>query len=72
MRGILLRAIENQVLIEIIYLTKDGSISHRQIRVKEIFQNHIHAYCYLRKSCRNFTFSNILSISPVRKRKKSA
>jgi hypothetical protein len=72
MRGILLRSIESKTLIEIIYLTKDGSISQRIIRVKEINQNNIYAYCYLRKSYRNFTTSNILSLSPVKKRIKSA
>jgi predicted DNA-binding transcriptional regulator YafY len=72
MRGILLRSIESHTLIEIIYLSKDGSISQRIIRLKEINQDHIHAYCYLRKSYRNFTFSNILSLSPVKKRIKSA
>jgi predicted DNA-binding transcriptional regulator YafY len=72
MRGILLRAIENQTLIEMIYLTKDGSISQRIIRVKEMNQDKINAYCYLRKSNRNFTISNILSLSPIQNRNRSA
>jgi predicted DNA-binding transcriptional regulator YafY len=72
MLGILIRAIESKTLIEMIYQTKDGSISHRIIRVKEINQDKIHAYCYLRKGFRNFAISNILSLSPVKKRNKSA
>jgi predicted DNA-binding transcriptional regulator YafY len=67
MRGILIRAIENHTLMEMIYLTKDGSISQRIIRVKEINQDKINAYCYLRKGFRNFTISNILSLFPVKK-----
>lgn len=72
MRGILLRAIESQTFIEMIYLKKDGSISQRIIRVKEINQDKINAYCYLRKSYRIFTISNILSLSHVQKRNRSA
>jgi predicted DNA-binding transcriptional regulator YafY len=72
MRGILIRANESQALIEMIYLTKDGTFSHRIIRVKEINQDKINAYCYLRKGFRNFTISNILSLSPVKKRNRSA
>jgi predicted DNA-binding transcriptional regulator YafY len=72
MRGILIRAIENHTLIQMIYLTKDGSISQRIIRVKEINQDKITAYCYLRKNYRIFNISNILSLSPVQNRNKSA
>lgn len=72
MRGILLRAIENQTFIEMIYLTKDGSISQRIIRVKEMKQDKLNAYCYLRNSYRIFTISNILSLTPVKKRNQSA
>jgi predicted DNA-binding transcriptional regulator YafY len=72
MRGILIRAIENHTLMEMIYLTKDGSISQRIIRVKEINQDKINAYCYLRKGFRNFTISNILSLFPVKKLNRSA
>jgi predicted DNA-binding transcriptional regulator YafY len=72
MRGILIRAIENHTLIEMIYLTKEGSISQRFIRVKEINHDKIIAYCYLRKNYRIFTISNILSLSPVQNQNRSA
>ncbi|MHC0036934.1 hypothetical protein [Pseudoneobacillus sp. C159] len=72
MRGILLRALECQTPLELIYISKDGSISQRFIRLKEIQDDQIVAYCLLRKKYRMFKLSNILAITPVRKKYKGA
>jgi predicted DNA-binding transcriptional regulator YafY len=72
MRGILVRAMEDQTPIEIIYLTKDGSISQRLIRVMDLKDGQIKAYCYLRNKYRVFNLQNILSIFPVNKKYRGA
>lgn len=72
MRGILVRAMEDQTPIEIIYLAKDGSISQRLIRVMDMKDGQIKAYCYLRNMYRVFNLQNILSIFPVKKKYRGA
>ncbi|MFD2443835.1 hypothetical protein ACFSO7_07540 [Bacillus sp. CGMCC 1.16607] len=72
MRGILLRAIESQTPIEIIYLSKDGSITQRKLRVLAIIDHQIKAFCFSSNKYRVFNLLNILSVSPVRKRYRDA
>jgi predicted DNA-binding transcriptional regulator YafY len=72
MRGILVRAIESQTPLEMIYLSKDGSISHRLIRVIDLKDDRIKAFCFLRGKYRVFQLSSILSISQIRKKIKGA
>lgn len=72
LRGILLRAIESQTPVVMIYLSIDGSFSQRKIRVVDMNEDRIKAYCFLRKNYRVFCLSNILSVSPLSKKYKGA
>ncbi|WP_192929769.1 hypothetical protein [Alkaliphilus serpentinus] len=54
----------NQLPIIIIY-HKGLEISQRKILVKEINNRNIKAYCYLRRSIRNFSYDNILSVAQI-------
>jgi len=57
---ILKKSLEDNIIIKIIY-NKDDVITKRSIEVKEINQNRVKAYCYLRKDIRYFKIENILS-----------
>lgn len=72
MHGILSTAIESQTPIEMIYLSKDGSITRRVIKITKLDGEKVKAYCYLRKNYRVFSLSNILSLSPLRKKFRGA
>ncbi|MCQ6280936.1 WYL domain-containing protein [Bacillus sp. EB600] len=48
--------------LEIIYLSEDHQFSQRRLIVKEINNQYIRAYCLLRKQMRTFRVENILSI----------
>jgi predicted DNA-binding transcriptional regulator YafY len=60
---------ETKMPITIIY-QKDMEISQRQILVRNIEQDIVHAYCCSKKAIRNFKKDNILSamISGTKKR----
>lgn len=62
--GLFLRSIEENFLLEMIYLSKDNQISQRQLIIKEVNDEYIRAYCLLRKQVRTFRRENILSIRP--------
>ncbi len=64
MDGLLLRSLEENVPLEIIYLSSDQQISQRKLLVKEVNDEYIRAYCLLRKQVRTFRRENILSLMP--------
>ncbi|PFR93545.1 hypothetical protein [Priestia megaterium] len=58
--------------IEIMYLGGKGEVSQRVIRILEINEHTIKAYCYYKKAVRLFKIENMLSgriIMPYKKRK---
>ncbi|MDQ1004081.1 putative DNA-binding transcriptional regulator YafY [Neobacillus niacini] len=64
MDGLLLRSIEENIPLEMIYLSQDQRISQRKLLVKEVNSEYIRAYCLLRKQIRIFRRENILSLMP--------
>ncbi|GGA72366.1 hypothetical protein [Ornithinibacillus halotolerans] len=68
MNGLFLRSKENKIPIVIYYIDSQNNITQRTIRVVNIHDNFITAYCYLRKKVRTFKYENILSADTVRKR----
>jgi predicted DNA-binding transcriptional regulator YafY len=68
MDKILKWSVENQNCIEMIYQNKDKKISQRIIKVLEIKENYISAYCYLRMARRIFNKDCILSVATHIKR----
>jgi predicted DNA-binding transcriptional regulator YafY len=64
MNGLLLRSIEENIPLEMIYLSEDQQISQRKLLVKEVNDEYIRAYCLLRKQIRTFRRENILSLMP--------
>lgn len=64
MDGLLLRSIEENIPLEMIYLSDDQQISQRKLLVKEVNDEYIRAYCLLRKQVRTFRKENILSLMP--------
>lgn len=63
---------ENQICIDMIYQSNEGKFTQRIIKVLQIEQDHIKAYCYFRKAERRFRISNILSVATLRSRKRGA
>ncbi|MFK9095459.1 hypothetical protein [Bacillus salipaludis] len=64
MDGLLFRAIEEHMPLEMIYLAANQDISQRKLIVKEVHDDYIRAYCLTRKQMRTFKRENILSIMP--------
>lgn len=51
--------------LEMIYMTNDGMISQRHIKVLKVNGDIIQAYCYLREANRTFKIENILALVPA-------
>ncbi|MEA4962645.1 hypothetical protein [Lutispora sp.] len=67
---VLKASLERGSIITIIYNGK-SEMSERNIKVLEMQEDKIKAYCYLRKQVRNFKLENILSASYYNPRKKA-
>lgn len=68
MRGILQRALLQHTPIEIIYMSQNGILTQRHIKVLEIDENTIQAFCLLRNKKRTFKIDSILSAATPRKK----
>lgn len=55
--------------VEMIYMTNDGTISQRRIKILKVNRGAIQAYCYLRKANRTFKIENILALVPANLKK---
>lgn len=68
MRGLFQRSIENKEKIIIFYIDSSGQVTERYVRVLQLHDGYITAYCHYRKQVRTFKLENILSVGPIRKR----
>jgi predicted DNA-binding transcriptional regulator YafY len=64
MDGLLIRSIQENIPLEMIYLAENHKLSQRKLIVKEVNNDYIRAYCLLRRQIRTFKRENILSIKP--------
>ncbi|WP_449538727.1 hypothetical protein [Ferdinandcohnia sp. Marseille-Q9671] len=68
MRGILNRALLQHTAIEIIYMSQNGILTQRCIKILEVNEETIKAYCLLRGKKRTFKINSILSAAVPRKK----
>ncbi|GGD12780.1 hypothetical protein [Pontibacillus salipaludis] len=66
MEGMLVNAKQDRETLEMIYLSKDGRLSQRKVRIIRVGASFILAYCYHCKNLRKFNRSSILLIGPLR------
>ena len=70
MRVELVKSMERNYILDMMYMAKDGAISKRRIKVMQVGEVSFRAYCYLRKSNRTFKIDNILALVPVTSRER--
>ncbi|KNE22491.1 hypothetical protein [Virgibacillus pantothenticus] len=68
MLGLFKNSLDNKQKLIIFYIDSDNKVTERYIRVIEIKENSILAYCFYRKQVRTFNMENILSAGKVRKK----
>jgi len=61
----LVKSVEYNESLDMMYVAVDGSISKRRINVLQVGEVSFRAYCFLRKSKRTFTIDNVLALVPV-------
>ena len=68
MREQLIKAMQQNQILDIMYIAKDQSITKRRIKLIKISGEHVQAYCFSRHAKRTFIVDNILAVHPVNKK----
>ena len=61
----LVKAMQRNQLVDIMYMAKDRSITKRRIKVIVMTEDNLQAYCFVRNAKRIFKIDNILAVMPV-------
>lgn len=65
MRINILKSMQLNQIIEMIYMKNNGEISKRKINVISVEGNTFKAYCFLRNTKRTFIIDNVLAFVPI-------
>jgi len=65
MREQLMKAMQRNQLVNMMYIAKDGSVTKRQVKVIRIVGGTFQAFCFTRHARRTFLISNVLAIIPI-------
>ena len=62
------QSLQHKSKIMIFYIDGSNNVTQRIIRVVNIEEDSIVAFCYYRKQVRTFKLNNILSVGPIKNR----
>ena len=65
MKDEIIKAIQHNQIIDIIYMAKDRTITKRRVKLIKIVGDTVQSYCFTRHAKRTFKFENILAIYPL-------
>lgn len=68
MKEQLIRAMQYNQILDIMYMAQDHTITKRRIKLIKIFGKHAQAYCLTRHAKRNFIIDNILAAHPINRK----
>ncbi|WP_342505852.1 transcriptional regulator [Sporosarcina sp. FSL K6-2383] len=71
MRANLLKSVERNQVLDMMYVDGKGKVSKRRIKVLMVGDKSFRAYCHLRSTRRTFTIDNVLALVPVVHRERS-
>lgn len=65
MKEQLLKVMERNQLIDLMYIAKSGEVTKRRIKVMNVTDESFSAYCFLKHNMRTFMIQSILALLPV-------
>ncbi|GGA30888.1 transcriptional regulator [Psychrobacillus lasiicapitis] len=71
MRINILKVMEHNQIVEMIYMKENGEISKRKVKVLSVDDDTFKAYCFLRNTKRIFKIDNVLAFVPVINKERS-
>jgi len=71
MKEQLIKAMQRNQFLNMMYMAKDGEVSKRRIKVIKIVGDSFQAFCFTRQAKRTFMIDNVLAIVPVVRKERS-
>lgn len=65
MREQLVKAMQRNQSVNMMYVSKNGSVTKRRVKVIKIVGDSFQAFCFIRQAKRTFLISNVLAVVPV-------
>lgn len=65
MKEQLIKAMQRNQVVNMMYIAKDGTITKRRVQVINIFGESFQAYCFTRQSKRTFMIDSVLAVVPI-------
>ncbi|MGK4115754.1 transcriptional regulator [Lysinibacillus capsici] len=65
MREQLVKAMQHNQIVNMMYMAKGGTVSKRRIKIIKVVGDIFHAYCFTKQAKRTFLIESILAVSPV-------
>lgn len=65
MKEQLIKAMQRNQFLNMMYMAKDGNVSKRRIKIIKIVGDTFQAYCFTKQAKRTFTINNVLAVVPV-------
>ena len=71
MKEQLVKAMQRNQLLKMMYMAKDGIVSKRHIKIIKIVGVSFQAYCFTRKAKRTFMIDSVLAVVPISHKERS-
>ena len=65
MKEQLIKAMQRNQFLNMMYLAKDGKVSKRRIKVIKIVGNSFQAYCFSKQAKRTVMIDSVLAVVPI-------
>ncbi|MCY9547276.1 transcriptional regulator [Lysinibacillus xylanilyticus] len=65
MKEQLIKAMQRNQFLNMMYMDKDGNVSKRRIKVIKIVGDSFQAYCFNRQAKRTFMSDSVLAVVPI-------
>ncbi|MFJ7890108.1 transcriptional regulator [Lysinibacillus xylanilyticus] len=64
MKEQLIKAMQRNQFLNMMYMAKDGTVSQRRIKIIRIVGDSFQAYCFTRQAKRTFIIDSVLAVIP--------
>ncbi|MGE7021971.1 transcriptional regulator [Solibacillus cecembensis] len=61
----LIKAMQRNQLVDMMYVSKTGEISKRRVKIIKMMGDKFQAFCFTKQAKRTFTVDNVLATVPV-------
>lgn len=65
MKEQLVKAMQRNQLVNMMYISKSGVITKRRIKIVKMVSNSFQAFCFTKQAKRTFIVVNVLAVAPI-------